>query len=339
MVMVLRDEATGIYIWSESLRLNLDNWFETQQRVIRRIATSLNVQLSAERLMRLAGEPDVSLDMHDRWLRGQNLMAKFDSESWQRAVTIFRDAIREKPTFSPCYSSLVQMNNIEHLVYPGVLPDPDKARMTLELAKTAARHRSRAWRHTYPACVAGRGAVPPRAAGYGAGRGPALSQRNTFVLGWIIRADRRGRDTSDAAGASHQHTFTVGNPARWFGWCRASCRGYRAISGAEADRVVADAFGMHLEFILFRNDRVDAVEDALVERRDRVGRARLTELFFGLGDYRLGRQLHQDGLLVGGDELDVLEAFGTVANTCALASCSLNSSTVVGIGYSLSSLR
>jgi len=43
------------------------------------------VQLSAERLVRLAGEPDVSLDVYDRWLRGQNLMSKFDPESWRRA--------------------------------------------------------------------------------------------------------------------------------------------------------------------------------------------------------------------------------------------------------------
>jgi DNA-binding SARP family transcriptional activator/tetratricopeptide (TPR) repeat protein len=139
MVMVLRDEASGICIWSESLRLGLDNWFETQQRVIRRIATSLNVQLSTERLMRLAGESDVSLDMHDRWLRGQSLMAKFDPESWERAVNIFLDAIDENPGFSPCYSSLVQMNNIEHFVHPGLLRDLDKARATLELAKTAVQ--------------------------------------------------------------------------------------------------------------------------------------------------------------------------------------------------------
>jgi TolB-like protein len=139
MVMVLRDEATGIYIWSESLRLGLDNWFETQQRIIRRIATSLNVQLSAERLMRLAGEPDVSLDVHDRWLRGQNLMSKFDPESWQRAVAIFGDTMHENPTFSPCYSSLVQMNNIEHYVHPGLMRDLDKARATLQLAKTAVQ--------------------------------------------------------------------------------------------------------------------------------------------------------------------------------------------------------
>src|SRR4029078_11849766 len=82
IVMVLRDDTMGIYVWSESFRLGLGNWFETQQRIIRRIATSLNVKLSPERLMRLAGEPDVSLDLHDRWLRGQNLIARFDQESW-----------------------------------------------------------------------------------------------------------------------------------------------------------------------------------------------------------------------------------------------------------------
>ena len=139
MVMVLRDELTGIYVWSESFRLNLDNWFEVQQRIIRRIASSLNVQLSAERLMRLAGEPDVSLDVHDRWLRGQSLLTKFNPESWQRAVAIFRDGIREHPTFSPCYSSLVQMNNIEHIVHPGSFRDLGKAKATLELAKTAVQ--------------------------------------------------------------------------------------------------------------------------------------------------------------------------------------------------------
>jgi transcriptional regulator with XRE-family HTH domain len=83
--------------------------------------------------------PDISLDAHDRWLSAQNLMAKYDPESWQRAVVIFRDAIRENPTFSPCYSSLAQMNNIEHFVHPGFFRDLDKAKATLELAKTAVQ--------------------------------------------------------------------------------------------------------------------------------------------------------------------------------------------------------
>jgi DNA-binding SARP family transcriptional activator/TolB-like protein len=137
VVIVLRDDTTGIYVWSEGFRLGLNNWFEAQQHIIRRIATILNVQLSAERLMRLAGEPDVSLDIYDRWLRGQSLMANFNPESWRRAVTIFLEAIRKNPTFSPCYSSLVQINNIEHFVHPGFFRNEDKANATLDLAKTA----------------------------------------------------------------------------------------------------------------------------------------------------------------------------------------------------------
>ncbi len=130
------------------------------------------------------------------------------------------------------------------------------------------------------------------AAGHGAGRGPALPQRNTFVLGWIIRADRRGRGALGPAGASHQRTFAMGSPARRFAWRRASGRGYRPtvpvtrISGTEADRVVADAFGMHPEFFIFGDHRIDAVEQALVERRDRIGGAGLVEPFLGILDRR-----------------------------------------------------
>jgi DNA-binding SARP family transcriptional activator/TolB-like protein len=139
MVMVLKDDTIGTYIWSESFRLGLDNWFKTQQRVVNRIATSLNVQLSADRLRRLAGEPDVSLDVYDRWLRGQNLLSRLEPENWQRAVAILRDAIRESPAFSPCYSGLVQMNNIETFAHPGLFRDLGKARETLELAKVAVQ--------------------------------------------------------------------------------------------------------------------------------------------------------------------------------------------------------
>lgn len=88
---------------------------------------------------RPAGEPGASLDPHQCWLRGQNLLSSFDAASWQRGVTIFRDGIRGNPTFSPFYSSLVQMNNIKHFVHPGLFRDPNKTRATLEFAKTAVQ--------------------------------------------------------------------------------------------------------------------------------------------------------------------------------------------------------
>jgi len=137
MVLTLRENAQGIYVWSESFELTLESWFEAQQRVIRRLTSSLSVQLSTERLMRLSAEPDVSLETYDRWLRGQMLLTRFDPDSWRRAVELFRAGIEAEPAFSPCYSSLVQMNNIEHFVHPGLFRDAAKARDTLALAKRA----------------------------------------------------------------------------------------------------------------------------------------------------------------------------------------------------------
>ena len=75
--------------------------------------------------------------------------------------------------------------------------------------------------------------------------------------------------------------------------------------GAEADRVIADTLGMHLELVGLRNHRIDAVEQALVERRKRIGRAGLAELLLGIRDRHGGRQAHHYRVHVLLDELDL----------------------------------
>ena len=137
LVLTLQALDANIYVWSERFALTLDAWFEMQQRIVRRIATSLNVQLSAERLARLAGEPDVSLQVYDKWLRGQSMTDTFSAGTWTRAAQIFNDAIRDAPGFSLGYSSLAEMNNTVHIVHPGIFRDADKAEATLQLARKA----------------------------------------------------------------------------------------------------------------------------------------------------------------------------------------------------------
>jgi DNA-binding SARP family transcriptional activator len=139
VVLTLRHNETNTFVWSESFELRLANWFETQRRLIRLITTALNVQLSAERLMRLAGEPDVSLEVYDRWLRGQEMIFSLEPQNWKRASEIFGDVIRDAPSFSSSYNSLVQLNNTVHFAHPGVLRDLSKAQDTIELARKAVR--------------------------------------------------------------------------------------------------------------------------------------------------------------------------------------------------------
>ena len=85
----------------------------------------------------------------------------------------------------------------------------------LSLRRLCRRHRglrSRARCQQDPARMARGGAVPARAASTGAGRDSALRERDPFVLGWIIRSDRRGRGALGPASSSDQREGRDGKP-------------------------------------------------------------------------------------------------------------------------------
>ena len=139
LVLTLIEASHNIYVWSDEFELGLDNWFSEQQRIVRRIATSLNVHVSAERLKRLAGDPDVALEVYDQWLRAHSMLSSFSPEGYERAAEISREIIRQAPEFAPGYVILAQISNIGHIVHPGVFRDRLKAGQTLDIARTAVR--------------------------------------------------------------------------------------------------------------------------------------------------------------------------------------------------------
>ena len=125
MVMVLRDETSGICIWSESLRLGAGQLVRNpaahhppdcdlaERAVVGRApeAARRRAGCLARRLRSLASRPE-----SDGEVRLRKAGSGRSPSSAMPSATI--------PTFSPCYSSLVQMNNVEHFVHPGVLSRP-----------------------------------------------------------------------------------------------------------------------------------------------------------------------------------------------------------------------
>jgi DNA-binding SARP family transcriptional activator len=137
VVMVLHEQPSNLAIWGERFELRLDRWSDARQRIVRRIAATLNVQLSIERLTRLSHMPDVSLEAHDIWLRGQLVIGCYNAGEWNRTAHMLARAIEREPGFSPLYSSLAQMNNVVHFVQPGMFRDDSHVRRTLALAQRA----------------------------------------------------------------------------------------------------------------------------------------------------------------------------------------------------------
>jgi DNA-binding SARP family transcriptional activator/TolB-like protein len=139
LTVTLRDARTGVYVWGDRYRLTLANWFEAQQAIVRRMASELNVHLSAERLTQVSREQDTAMHGYDLWLRGEALVDRYNAADWERAMEILRGITNDVPSFSPAYSSLVRLQNSAHLVYPGLYRDREREHVTLDLAKTAAR--------------------------------------------------------------------------------------------------------------------------------------------------------------------------------------------------------
>ncbi|MBR0797918.1 hypothetical protein JQ615_21245 [Bradyrhizobium jicamae] len=139
LVLTLRDGASGNYLWSESLSLTLENWHQSQQNLVRRIASTLNVHISAERLNRVMSRQLADLKAYDIWLFGQATLLGFDAKRWDNAAELFRQVVQLMPDFAPAFSSLAQLNNSYHIVKPGTPRDSNRTSQALAYAQEAAR--------------------------------------------------------------------------------------------------------------------------------------------------------------------------------------------------------
>ncbi|MBK8085208.1 MAG: hypothetical protein IPK28_16105 [Devosia sp.] len=153
--VILQRFGDGTYLWSQRIPVQLERWVTAKRDVIRRIASSLQVHLSAERVARTAGLADQTLDIHDRWLRGNSLIAHWQPQSERRAEGIFRSLIADAPGFPLAYVGVAQILTTRHHIFPGTRRDRSAELEALALAKTAVKldprdsrtHLCLAWSH------------------------------------------------------------------------------------------------------------------------------------------------------------------------------------------------
>lgn len=153
--MFIKHGVTGQFVWTERFLLSLQEWAMRQRMIVRRLAMALNVHLSSERVRSLAAADEFSVGVQDQRLRGQELSFRWRPDALNDASTIFNKIIDEAPTFAPAYSSLVQIANARHLVFPGVYRSAALSEESLALAKQAVSidprssraHLALAWSH------------------------------------------------------------------------------------------------------------------------------------------------------------------------------------------------
>lgn len=139
LIVTLRDARSHEYVWSNQVRLLLADWVDSQQLLVQRIASALNIYLSSSRLALIRQRPNGQLKAYDRWLYGQSRLYSWDPAGFHEATGIFQDIIAEAPEFSPAHASLAQAYNTVHFIHPGVFRNPERMEQALTYATNAAR--------------------------------------------------------------------------------------------------------------------------------------------------------------------------------------------------------
>ncbi|MBP1861548.1 BTAD domain-containing putative transcriptional regulator [Rhizobium herbae] len=130
--------STRTCLWSEHLQVDYMRFSGQQRDTIRKIAFALDIEISAHRLSRILGSNQSSLDVYDKWLLGQSLLINWRPKEEARAEALFRSVLAQSATFAPAISSLVQILNSRHHIFPGVMRNREREAESLTLARRAS---------------------------------------------------------------------------------------------------------------------------------------------------------------------------------------------------------
>ncbi len=138
LIASLADSEANI-VWGDRFTLQTADLLASQQGIVRAIAVALKINLSADRQRRMSVETILEGALHDTWLRGQDLLHGLNPRDWRAAQDLLQDLMREAPGFSPVISSIVQLRNTKHIVFPGEFRKAKQHAATLQLAQRAVQ--------------------------------------------------------------------------------------------------------------------------------------------------------------------------------------------------------
>jgi class 3 adenylate cyclase/DNA-binding SARP family transcriptional activator len=136
LFVLLRRPESGQVIWSEKFLVSAVSWAELQRNLVSRIASSLEIYVSHDRLTRTLAD-HAHPDAYDIWVKGEHLLTHWKAPEEDAAAVLFEQVIARDPNFAPAYSSLSSVLSSRHLTRPGVKPSPEVTQRALDLGNRA----------------------------------------------------------------------------------------------------------------------------------------------------------------------------------------------------------
>jgi len=97
----LIDGATDSHLWAESYDAVMENIFDLQDKITKKIAAVLEVKLTAKEQNRLTKKETTSIQAYDAFVKGWDHLHRETSDDLIQAISSFEKAIEIDPSYSP----------------------------------------------------------------------------------------------------------------------------------------------------------------------------------------------------------------------------------------------
>ena len=128
----LVDTHTDFPLWSERYDRQMEDVFEVQDEIARKIAEALRITLSPQEEAALAAKPTENLQAYDLYLRGKSYARRLTRQDFEFALQMFENAVALDPDFALAHAAIANVCAQTHYHYGR---DP----VWLERAKSASR--------------------------------------------------------------------------------------------------------------------------------------------------------------------------------------------------------
>jgi TolB-like protein/Flp pilus assembly protein TadD len=113
----LIDTATDFPLWSERSDREMQDVFEVQDEIARKIAEALRITLSPQEQEELAAKPTDNLQAYDLYLRAKSYARRYTRQDLEFAVQMFDNAVALDPEFALAYAAMANACSQHHYNY------------------------------------------------------------------------------------------------------------------------------------------------------------------------------------------------------------------------------
>jgi len=105
----LIDTQTDFPVWSERYDRELEDVFEVQDEIARKIAGAMRVTLSPQEQAEISAKPTEDLQAYDLYLRGKSYARRLTRQDLEFALQMFENAVAQDESFALCHAAIANV--------------------------------------------------------------------------------------------------------------------------------------------------------------------------------------------------------------------------------------